>query len=482
MKKSASIVTTLILGIFLFSVVSADTPVVNSFTVSPNLESGQAANFDWNISGGGHSFIIFCAQGIKLRYATTDAVFPCDTKVSISSLASDSISIIIANVSGGPRIVTTRIIPKNANGGADYDAGAKEATIYVNPSRQPFGTFYSNATSTVSGGTTTLFWSSLYLDGVNFQIACNGLITATSTTYGSSIVPCGKMIFQGDLAGKGSVTFKFNNQSTEDLPLDVTLFPAMSPGVYDGTHAQTITLTLASDAQKPISARFNASRSRIFSGDSILFDWSVLNGNGVNIKFTCSPTLQLRAFSMATTTTLPCGEYAWPVPFQATASTSVTFINLSTTDEVSTATLFPLLKNGSYDGTNTQTIKLNIAPVPKTPLPSEVMNAMIAPPQTVNTSSAVKSSVTTPRVNVQKQVFTRWLSLGFRSPEVLLLQKFLAKDKSVYPEGVISGYFGPATKRAVGRFQIKFGLIKSSKDPAYGVLNVMTRFALNALQ
>ena len=50
------------------------------------------------------------------------------------------------------------------------------------------------------------------------------------------------------------------------------------------------------------------------------------------------------------------------------------------------------------------------------------------------------------------------LEFGMRSEQVRLLQEFLAKDKAIYPEGKITGYFGPATKAAVKRFQVKYGI------------------------
>lgn len=485
MKKIWLSTTLLFVSLAFFNLTFAETASVSSFSVPSSLESGQIADLTWTINGGGHSLIVFCAQGIKLRYSITNLPFPCDTKVSVSKYASDGVSLLVANVSGSPRIVTVRIIPKNPNGATDYDPGAREATIYVNPSRQPFSTFHTNATSTVSGAATTFYWSSAHLDGVNFKIACNDFITATSTAYGPNILPCNRIIFPTDLPGTGSVTFKFNNQSEMEKLLNVTLFPAMSPGMYDGINAKTITLTVASDAQKPVSVRFNASRNKIFSGDSILFDWSVINGSGANIKFACSPTLKLRAFSVSTTTTLACGNYAWPTNFAPNASTSVTFLNLNTVDEISTATLFPTLKNGIYDGNNAQTIRINVAPVPNLPQNTQATNASTVQTPTSTVSGAAKvipaTTVTTP-VTIGKNVFTKWLSVGSRSADVTLLQQFLAKDKSLYPERLVTGYFGPATKRAVGRFQIRFGLIKNTKDPSYGALDAKTRFSLNALQ
>jgi len=48
------------------------------------------------------------------------------------------------------------------------------------------------------------------------------------------------------------------------------------------------------------------------------------------------------------------------------------------------------------------------------------------------------------------------LTFGSRGQEVEELQKCLVKDKEIYPEGLVSGYFGNTTKEAVIRFQEKY--------------------------
>lgn len=54
--------------------------------------------------------------------------------------------------------------------------------------------------------------------------------------------------------------------------------------------------------------------------------------------------------------------------------------------------------------------------------------------------------------------FTRTLVIGGSGDDVRRLQEFLSKDKTTYPEGLITGYFGPATERAVKRWQTRQGI------------------------
>lgn len=53
---------------------------------------------------------------------------------------------------------------------------------------------------------------------------------------------------------------------------------------------------------------------------------------------------------------------------------------------------------------------------------------------------------------------TKELDHGARGDDVKALQEFLAKDASIYPEGLVTGYYGPATTRAVKRFQATYGI------------------------
>ncbi len=73
------------------------------------------------------------------------------------------------------------------------------------------------------------------------------------------------------------------------------------------------------------------------------------------------------------------------------------------------------------------------------------------------------------------------LVYGQKSEEVKLLQSWLSSETGVYPEGVVSGFFGPLTLQAVQRFQIKYGIVSSQGDTGYGVVGPSTRAKLHAL-
>jgi len=63
------------------------------------------------------------------------------------------------------------------------------------------------------------------------------------------------------------------------------------------------------------------------------------------------------------------------------------------------------------------------------------------------------------RQDVQETVsLIRQLSIGMTGDDVKALQLALAADFDIYPEGLITGYFGPLTFQAVKRFQKKWGI------------------------
>lgn len=79
-----------------------------------------------------------------------------------------------------------------------------------------------------------------------------------------------------------------------------------------------------------------------------------------------------------------------------------------------------------------------------------------------------------------QSLITKTIKFGSSNSEVINLQKFLAKDKTIYSEGNISGYFGPATQKAVKTFQVKYKISKQGQ-PGYGQVGPLTRQKINSL-
>ena len=68
----------------------------------------------------------------------------------------------------------------------------------------------------------------------------------------------------------------------------------------------------------------------------------------------------------------------------------------------------------------------------------------------------------------------RDLSEGMRDDRVKTLQALLARDIEVYPDGRITGFFGPLTRAAVQAFQTKYSLVKPG-ETGYGRVGPATR-------
>lgn len=77
--------------------------------------------------------------------------------------------------------------------------------------------------------------------------------------------------------------------------------------------------------------------------------------------------------------------------------------------------------------------------------------------------------------------FTAELSLNVTDAttngEVSRLQRILAQNPEIYPEGLVTGYYGPATDRALKRFQVEKGIITPASS-AYGLVGPVTKAAL----
>ena len=123
-----------------------------------------------------------------------------------------------------------------------------------------------------------------------------------------------------------------------------------------------------------------------------------------------------------------------------------------------------------------------VAPTTVTPAPDPLpVSSPSAPGAEVSVTTATFTPKIEPVATVgslsASAVLTRTLKRGAKGGDVKKLQELLSTDTSIYPEGEASGYFGPATAMAIGRFQEKYGLSKQG-EAGYGDAGPRTRAKL----
>lgn len=89
-------------------------------------------------------------------------------------------------------------------------------------------------------------------------------------------------------------------------------------------------------------------------------------------------------------------------------------------------------------------------------------------------AAGVLSIVSFIPLQAHAELLTRPLELGMTHPEVGTLQTFLATDATIYPQGLVTNYFGFLTKAAVSNFQSRNGI------DAVGRVGPITLAAINA--
>lgn len=98
---------------------------------------------------------------------------------------------------------------------------------------------------------------------------------------------------------------------------------------------------------------------------------------------------------------------------------------------------------------------------------------------TASTPSTTGSSAASPALR-GGLTLSRYLERGMSGTDVSELQAFLARDTSIYPEGTVSGFYGPLTERAIERFQVACGIVNAGdyQSTGYGRVGPRTRVAL----
>jgi len=256
-----------------------------------------------------------------------------------------------------------------------------------------------------------------------------------------------------------------------DIPISnlVLTDPLANPSI--------VYVTPISQENDPIDARSSA--KAITS-----FDFDALDPSVVGVIDEGAKTVSLSVpFGTDTSALVPTiaitGESVSPASgvaqdFSSAVSYTVTAADTSTQAYVVSVTVAAnsTLSGGGGSGgggrRKTYTEPLPAAPVPKS-IPAEIMTY-------------------TPILTNMRELISLFMSnmgIGMSNNDIKKLQKFFNSDPdlSVAISGVGSPgretmYFGPLTKKAVQKFQLKYGVVSNSSDPGYGYVGPKTRAEL----
>lgn len=431
-------------------------PSIRTFTFSPSaIFNGYSASLSYALANGGGADIAFtCPSGVSIQL--NGASYPCNSRQSLSR-GSDSLGFTFINVSGVARTVSVRLYPKDA-AGTSYDSISEEKSITVEPAFVTVQSLSASATTITSENTVTFTWEGIYAPGTNMRFDCGPNIRVQDEN-GNSLY-CGQPAFQTDLGISGSKTLKFINDSlSNDSSVSVNVIPSIVAGSYDGSRGKQVGITVRpkAAAPDPVLVSFAASPSTVASGGMVTFSFSTRNATTTNLQFSCA-----NVSITSTTTTAICGQPAFTPALGASATAyPLTFTNRGYSKETVRVMFLLGKENGSY--LLSQSTEVTVLPIGQS-----------AP--ATSTPAASAPQTTAPALpTAPGYIFTANLARGSTHKDVAALQKFLAQDKTIYPEGMVSGYFGAASEAAVKRFQKKYGIAQT------GTVGPMTRAKLNVL-
>ncbi len=464
----------------------AASPTVMSFVAgSSMLGSGQIASLTWNLAdAGGYSFVIPCVTSVKFK-KLDGTLFACDTPTPSTAISANGIDLSVWNYSGSTKTFTARIIPKDASS-VDYISGAREIQLSVTPMQHPIENVVAS-TSVSSLVPYLLSWTGSLLDGINLSLSCSSSIHTAVTTASSpsvlaqSELPCGTQIFPQSLPASGSVTLSFKNTDTMTRDIILILSPMMSPGLYNGMQTERITLSVDPYiAPKAQTSSFAASTTLLstLEGTPLSFSWTTTGTTGANIILSCNDHITATIVTENGTSTPRCGTIAFTNPLSPIGTGTIAFFNNDLVAQPINLTLLPALTQGGFDGTAGKNLTFQILPKGVTPTilpetPHLIGTVLDIPTLQKNTEQGTTTISA-------KIMFTKNLVRGASGSDVRNVQEFLKKDLDIYPEGIVNGTFGPATERAIKRFQLK-NKIADAKNPGYGIIGPKTRAFMNSL-
>ena len=270
-------------------------------------------------------------------------------------------------------------------------------------------------------------------------VACAGTPSPTSVTWTSTVT-----------GGVAPVALLWSNSGTTSTQV-INYSPGLRSISIRATDASSTVATSTCSAivpqAVPTITSFGASATAITAGQSTVLSWVVSNASSTSIDNGLG----------------------------IISSTSVTVSPTVTTAYHLTAT------NPGGSATSSVTVVVNGVVTPPTSVSAQiaallqqiiVLKAQLVALLIAHAGGTVDGTIgtTTPPVvtNGQCDEFDQDMERGHRGGDVEKLQRILSRDHSVFPEGLITGFFGEKTQKAVERFERKHGLLASTTA---GVIN-----------
>lgn len=311
-----------------------------------------------------------------------------------------------------------------------------------------------SASATLSGSTVTLTSSStdnVAIAGVQFKLD-------TNTNIGSEIT--------ATTSSPNNFSLTWNSTSVSDGSHTIIAVSRDTMGNYATSSA--ITVTVSNDSTAPSISAGSPSGSQSAGTTGVTL--SLTTNEAATCKY--GTTASTAYASIASTFTTTGG---------ATHSASITGLSNGTS-----YSYYIRCTDGTNANTSDYTISFSVAAAANTSSGSGSVASRVTNLIATGNSEAAEALrkqypfLYPPTTPSSKPIFTRGLETGKSGTDVRTLQQILAKDPSIYPEGRITGYFGPLTEKAVKRFQLKYKLAKPG-DPGYGYVGPKTRRKMGEL-
>lgn len=465
-------------GLVLAMQASAQTsPYVTSFTASSmSLQNAYTTVLSWNIAGGnGSNLYFYCPTGVSVHDENGSSV-ACNTAVNTGNYASGSAAYTFFNVGGSAVSFPVRLVPRNDNG-SENSSGSANITLSVSSAPQLITDFSASTLYPNPGDTVTFSWTGVYIGGVNFWLSCADAVTY-ATKDSSASYKCGTIALENDLPATGSFEMKIANTSFLGVPIRVTVMPSQGEGMYNGIKGVSLDLLVGGyvPPASPSLDSFTSGKPVVYSGEPFDVSWTTSHAKGLNVQFQCDASrIVVSAVVGTTTTALACNAPAFSPALDTAGTATISIAHKEPSSSYTEVSLVPLLQrdDGTYLPIASKTFKVKAfaAAAPVSAFPS----ASVLP-----TGLQTQNPPTATLVSSNKILFTLPLELGSKGAQVTALQEFLASDKIIYPEGLVTGYFGGLSDAAVKRFQVKYGLAGPG-NPGYGYVGPKTRAKLNEL-